>query len=118
MQEVVVGLRSLYKYTNSNTVVIDDTGNGQANYQYLSVGEFSTVVRARYNGTLVNQTNVSNISGYQPRNNSLALRIGALSNTGTQTLRGLMQELVLWSNSSSHDIADVSDAINDYYDVY
>lgn len=118
MQEVVVGLRSLYKYTNGNTVLVDDTGNGQANYQYLSVGEFSTVVRARYNGTLVNQTNVSNITGYQPRNNSLALRIGALSHNGAQTLRGLMQELVLWSNSSSHDIADVSDDINSYYDVY
>ena len=117
---------SLFTLSRSDTicitsliiVFIDDTGNGAADTQYLSVSEFSTVVRARYNGTLVNQTNVSSITGATPQNASRVLRIGALSHNAAQTLAGYVQELIIWSNTTSLTILDISDDINDYYDLY
>lgn len=118
MSETVVGLRSFWRYDNGNSVAVDDTGNGLANYQYLASIEASpSYCRAYYNGSLVNQTS-GNIGGGTPNNASRALRIGALSTTGTQLLRGYLQEFVMWSNTSALDIQNISDDVNDYYEVF
>ena len=118
MSETVVGLRSFWRYDNGNSVAVDDTGNGLANYQYLASIEASpSNCRAYYNGSLVNQTSGS-IGGGTPNNASRALRIGALSTSGTQLLRGYLQEFVMWSNTSALDIQDISDDVNDYYEVF
>lgn len=118
MSEVVVGLRTLWRIDNGNSVAADDTNNGVANYQYLASIESSpSYCRAYYNGSLVNQTSGS-IGGGTPNNASRALRIGALSTNGTQLLRGYLQEFVMWSNSSALDIEDISNDVNDYYEVF
>ena len=118
MSEVVVGLRTLWRIDNGNSVAADDTNNGVANYQYLASIESSpSYCRAYYNGSLVNQTSGS-IGGGTPNNASRALRIGALSTNGTQLLRGYLQEFVMWSNTSALDIQNISDDVNDYYEVF
>lgn len=118
MSETVVGLRSFWRYDNGNSVAVDDTGNGIANNQYLASIEASpSNCRAYYNGNLVNQTSGS-IGGGTPNNASRALRIGALSTSGTQLLRGYVQEFVMWSNTAALDIQDISDDVNDYYSVF
>ena len=118
MSEVVVGLRTLWRIDNGNSVAADDTNNGVANNQYLASIESSPLYcRAYYNGTLVNQTSGS-IGGGTPNNASRALRIGALSTNGTQLLRGYLQEFVMWSNNSALNIQNISEDVNDYYDVY
>ena len=118
MSETVVGLRSFWRYDNGNSVAVDDTGNGLANYQYLASIEASpSNCRAYYNGSLVNLTSGS-IGGGTPNNASRALRIGALSTSGTQLFRGFLQEFVMWSNTSALDIENISDDVNDYYEVF
>lgn len=118
MSETVVGLRSFWRIDNGNSVAVDDTNNGVANYQYLASIESSpSFCRAYYNGSLVNQTS-GNIGGGTPNNASRVLRIGAISTNGTQLLRGYLQEFVMWSNSSALDIDDISNDVNDYYQVF
>lgn len=119
MQEVVVGLRMGYRYTNGNLAYVDQTATATLDTQYLVSGEFyPNTCQAYYNGTLDTQTNTSSIFGVNPRNNSLALRLGALSSNGTQLLRGFIQEYIHWSNTTAHDGEDISDDINSYYSVY
>lgn len=119
MQEVVVGLRMGYRYTNGNLAYVDQTATAALDTQYLVSGEFyPNTCQAYYNGTLDTQTNTANIFGVNPRNNSLALRLGALSSNGTQLLRGYIQEYIHWSNTTAHDGDAISDDINTYYSVF
>lgn len=119
MQEVVVGMRFGYRYTNGNLAYVDQTATATANTQYLMSAEFSPgTCQAYYNGTLDTQTNTVNISGVDPTNNSIGLRIGALSTNGTQLLRGYLQEYIHWSNTTALNAQDISDDINAHYSVF
>jgi hypothetical protein len=119
MQEVVVGMRFGYRYTNGQLAYVDQTATATADTQYLMSGEFSPgTCQAYYNGTLDTQTNTVNINGVDPTNNSIGLRIGALSTNGTQLLRGYLQEYIHWSNTTAYDPQNISDDINTYYSVF
>ncbi len=119
MQEVVVDMRFGYRYTNGNLAYVDDTATATIDTQYLMSAEFSPgVCQAYYNGTLRTQTNSVSITGVNPTNNSIPMRIGAVSTGSTKLLRGYIQEYVMWSNSTAHDANDISNDINTYYSVF
>ena len=119
MQEVVVGMRFGYRYTNGSLAYVDQTATATADTQYLMSGEFSPgTCQAYYNGTLDTQTNTANITGVDPTNVSKVLRLGALSSNGTQLMRGYLQEYIHWSNTTALNAQDISDDINLHYSVF
>jgi len=99
--------------------IVDQTETVAANKQYLTSAEFSPgTCEAYYNGLLTTQTNTANINGVDPTNVSNVMRLGALSTSATQLMRGYLQEYIHWSNSTALNAEDISDDINLYYSVF
>jgi len=119
MQEQVNAIRFAYYYTNGSLAIVDQTETVAANKQYLTSAEFSPgTCEAYYNGLLTTQTNTANINGVDPTNVSNVMRLGALSTSATQLMRGYLQEYIHWSNSTALNAEDISDDINLYYSVF
>ena len=118
MQELVDHTRWGWRYSGSTLAYVDQPVTVAINTQYLISAKFAQdSVTALFNNAAGDVTN--NPSGGQTANNSSnVLRIGGLSTNTTQLMTGYVQEFVLWSNSSAHSQQDISDDINDYYDVF
>jgi len=118
MQELVDHTRWGWRYSGSTLAYVDQPVTVAINTQYLISAKFAQdSVTALFNNAAGDVTN--NPSGGQTANNSSnVLRIGGLSTNTTQLMTGHVQEFVLWSNSSAHSQQDISDDINDYYDVF
>ena len=118
MQEVVVGMRFGYRYTDGTLPYEDQVATATANTQYLMSAQFEQGdIHVLYNNAAGSQTNTPS-SGARPNNVSRVLRLGGLSTNTTQLMNGYIQEWVMWSNASAHDHAEISTDINDYYSVY
>lgn len=119
MQEQVTAIRFAYYYTNGSLAIVDQTAAVTANTQYVTSGEFSPgTCEAYYNGVLTTQTNTANITGVDPTNVSNVLRLGALSTSATQLMRGYLQEYIHWSNTTALNGDDISNDINSYYSAF
>lgn len=119
MQEQVNAIRFAYYYTNGNLAIVDQTAAVTANTQYVTSAEFSPgTCQAYYNGVLTTQTNTVNITGVDPTNVSNVLRLGALSTSATQLMRGYLQEYIHWSNTTALNGDNISNDINSYYSVF
>jgi hypothetical protein len=119
MQEQVTRIRFAYYYTNGNLAIVDQAAAVTANTQYVTSAEFSPgTCQAYFNGVLNTQTNTVNINGVDPTNVSNVMRLGALSTSATQLMRGYLQEYIHWSNTTALNGDNISNDINSYYSAF
>ena len=111
-------LRWAVRYSGNALPRPDASLAGAANVQYIQTATFATgTCEAFYNGTQELDKFNQLLTG-NPNNHSVVHRIGALNTTGTQQVRGYIQEFVIWSNSTPHDAELISDDLNDYYEAF
>ena len=111
-------IRWAVRYSDNALPRPDATSAGAANVVYLQTATFATgTCEAFYNGTQELDKFSQSLTG-NPNNSSVAHRIGGLNTTGTQLVRGYIQEFVIWSNSTPHDAEDISNDMNEYYEAF
>ena len=111
-------IRWAVRYSDGALPRPDATSAGAANVVYLQTATFATgTCEAFYNGTQELDKYSQSLTG-NPNNSSVAHRIGGLNTTGTQLVRGYIQEFVIWSNSTAHDAEDISNDMNEYYEAF
>ncbi len=111
-------LRWAVRYSDNALPRPDASLTGSANIVYLQTATFATgTCEAYYNGTQELDKFSQSLTG-NPNNSSVVHRLGGLNTSGSQLVRGYVQEFIIWSNATPHDAEDLSDDINTYYDAF
>ncbi len=111
-------IRWAVRYSDNQLPRPDATNAGSANVVYLQTATFATgTCEAFYNGTQELDKFSQTLNG-NPNNASVVHRLGALNTTGTQLVRGYVQEFIIWSNSTAHNAEEISNDMNDYYNAF
>jgi hypothetical protein len=111
-------LRFGVRYSDGAFPRPDSTGTFSNNTQIISTATFATgTCVAYYNGTQEGDKFSQGLTG-TPNNNSQITRLGQMSHNGLLPLRGFIQEVIVWSNSTALDADAISTDINDYYGAF
>ena len=110
------GILSVHHYFGGSQAKVENPASAtSANTQYIMSAEFAhQTANAYYNGTLRTGTT----QGGTPENDSTFIRMGALGSNAGSVLRGYVQEMVYWSNTSHLSAEDISNDVNDYYSAF
>ena len=111
-------MRWAVRYSGASLPRPDMTSAAAADTQYIQTATFATgTCEAYYNGVQESDKFSQSLTG-TPNNHSVVHSIGALNTTGTQQIRGYIQEFVIWSNATPLDAEDISEDLNTYYEAY
>lgn len=111
-------MRWAVRYSGASLPRPDMTSSAAIATQYIQTATFATgTCEAYYNG-VQELDKFSQLLTGTPNNHSVVHRIGALNTTGTQQIRGYIQEFVIWSNATPLDAEDISEDLNTYYQAY
>lgn len=111
-------LRFGVRYSDGAFPRPDSTGTFSNNTQIISTATFATgTCVAYYNGTQESDKFSQSLTG-NPNNNSQITRLGQMSHNGLLPLRGYIQEVIVFSNSTALDADALSTDINTYYGAF
>ena len=111
-------MRWAVRYSGASLPRPDMTSAAAADTQYIQTATFATgTCEAYYNGVQESDKFSQSLTG-TPNNHAVVHSIGALNTTGTQQVRGYIQEFVIWSNATPFDAEDISEDLNTYYEAY